>query len=94
MAAPGAQPDLLGSPEVLTWMWMLILPGRGEEGEVIVVEGDEERDERYSPRYLSRSWAFFSVSMLETLKRLGILARDLQWPGGVSKGSLMSVIDK
>lgn len=56
MAAPGAQPDLLGSPEVLTWMWMLILPGRGEEGDVIVVEEeDEERDERYSPRYLSRS---------------------------------------
>lgn len=41
---------------------------------------EEEKDERSSPRCLSNSWAFFSVSTLETHQRLGILARFLQWP--------------
>lgn len=46
-----------------------------------VVEVKVEVEEAFmsSPRALERSWAFFSVSMLETHQRLGILPRFLQW---------------
>ncbi|KAJ3560074.1 hypothetical protein NPX13_g9431 [Xylaria arbuscula] len=75
VSAPGKQPDLESSPEVLTWTWMLSFPGAGDE------DGDEDENaDRNSPRYRSSSCAFFNVSTLETHQRLGILARFLQCP--------------
>lgn len=78
VSSPGLQPDLVDSPEVLTWTWMLsfcIADGEGEEGE----EGEALAVMR-SPRYRSSSWAFLRLSTLETHQRLGIRARGLQWP--------------
>lgn len=80
VSAPGAQPDLEGSLEVLTWMWtpivvvllLLLFSGLGFFSSLAAAE-------RKAPRALSRSPAFLLESMLLTAKRLGILARDLQW---------------
>lgn len=75
-SGPGEHPDLAVSPEVLIWTWMLSFSGAGEGGD----EEEAAKVDRSSPRVLSRSWAFFSVSTLETHHRLGILARFLQCP--------------
>lgn len=83
VSAPGAQPDLDSSPEVLTWTWTLSFPGGGEGEEGVEEEGsgdDDDDDERSLPRCSLRMCAFFWVSTLETQYRLGILARVLQWP--------------
>lgn len=57
---------------------MLIFEGGGDEE--FEEDWEDEKEARNSPRCLSRSWAFFSVSTLDTHHRLGILARFLQWP--------------
>lgn len=84
MSAPGWHPDLAASPDVLTWMWMLMGSMMGVAVLLLLLAAVKEA--MNSPRCLERSCAFFSVSTLETPQRLGILARFLQWSGcfGVS----------
>ena len=67
VSEPGAQPDLDSSPEVLTCTWT----------ESLVREGEAASK---SARVVLRRRAFLEESTLDTQKRLGILARDLQWP--------------
>lgn len=69
VSSPGAHPDLASSPDVLTCTCTEILGADGSEA-------------RRLPREELRRVAFLRVSMDDTQKRLGILARVLQWPGG------------
>ncbi|EFX03423.1 hypothetical protein CMQ_351 [Grosmannia clavigera kw1407] len=76
VSSPGAQPDLLSSPDVFTWTctWM---GGRTDD------DDDDDNvccSRTKAARAASSSLAFLAESMLETHHKLGMRARPLQWP--------------